>query len=318
MFLCDNMWERRELLPELQRICRVEFLDIGSWKKPASANAGESLNIEPALQALDSFKDRPFDAIVVYLNSALLSDELLACLRRWSCPLVGMNLDDKTTYAAYGIFGRVAENYRKFAGRFDVNLTNTRAMLDVYRADGFHALYLPTGFHCDRTRPSELPSTTFNYALSFVGSRKPERARFIEMLAERGIAVKLFGGGWEGAGFTDDGWRVYRESQLNLGLGYNLPGDQFTNLKNRDFECPGAGGCYLTTYDWELAELFEVGKEILCYRNIDDFVEIYAHYLRRPERCREIALAGQARAVREHTWEQRFRCIFTELGFAGL
>ena len=30
---------------------------------------------------------------------------------------------------------------------------------------------------------------------------------------------------------------------------------------------PCVGACYLTTYHWELAEMFEIGKEILCYRN---------------------------------------------------
>lgn len=315
LFLCDNMWERRELLPELQRICAVEFIDVGPWKIPMTAHDSETLDPAPLFAALDGLQPRAFDAIIVYLNSTLLSEELLARLRHWPVPLIGLNLDDKTTYAPYGLFQRGGDDYQSFARQFDVNLTNTRAVLDVYRADGFHALYLPTGFHHDRTRPIEPPPAEYRYRLSFVGSRKPERALFIQALAERGIAVKLFGGGWEGAEFTNDGWRVYHETQLNLGLGYNLPGDQFTNLKNRDFECPGAGGCYLTTFDWELAELFDVGKEILCYRNIDEFVEVYAHYVRRPERCREIALAGQARALREHTWEQRFRGVFRELGF---
>jgi len=314
LFLCDNMWERRELLPELQRICAVEFIDVGAWKKILHSGA-EILALPPLLAALDELQVRSFDAIVVYLNSALLSEELLDRLRRWSCPLIGLNLDDKTTYAPYGVFARGGDNYRRFAGKFDVNLTNARAMLDVYRTDGFPALYLPTGFHHDPTRPV-VPLAEYRYQLSFVGSRKPERAQFIDALGRLGIPVKLFGGGWDDAEFTNEGWRVYRESQLNLGLGYNLPGEQFTNLKNRDFECPGAGGCYVTTYDWELAELFDVGKEILCYRNLDEFVEIYASYVRRPERCREIAAAGQARALREHTWEQRFRKVFAELGFA--
>jgi len=37
--------------------------------------------------------------------------------------------------------------------------------------------------------------------------------------------------------------------------------------------------------------------------------------LKRPDKCREIARAGQQRAVMEDTWEQRFRTVLCELGF---
>ena len=317
LFICDNMWERRELLPELEKICTVEFIDVGRWKIAGPRVADERLDVPAVLRALDPLRARSFDAIMVYLNSALLAEELVVFLRAtWSCALFGLNLDDKTTYAPYGILKSSADDYARWAGRFDVNLTNSRAMADVYRADGFPCLYLPTGFHFDPAKSGDLSPQAFSYPLSFVGSRKPERAQFIDELKVRGIKVALFGTGWPGARFTDDGWRVFRESQLNLGIGFNLPGTQFTNLKNRDFECPGSGGCYVTTYDWELAELYVIGREILCYRNLDEFVEIYTYYMRRPEACREIAREGLVRATREHTWEQRFRRVFTELGFA--
>ena len=316
LFLCDNMWERRELLPELEKICTVTFLDAGKWKLPARRVADERLAIAQVLAVIGELRNRAFDVIFVYLNSALLSDELLALLRAtWSCPIVGLNLDDKTTYASYGIMRSSADNYRRWAARFDCNLTNSCAMVDVYRAEGFPSLYLPTGFHYDPAKILGEPPPAFEHALTFVGSRKPERAQFIAELAARGIATKVFGNGWPGARFTNEGWQIYRASQLNLGIGYNLTGTQFTNLKNRDFECPGSGGCYLTTYDWELANLYEIGREILCYRNLDELVELYCHYIRDPEACRKIARAGFLRATREHTWERRFRRVLAELGF---
>lgn len=114
----------------------------------------------------------------------------------------------------------------------------------------------------------------------------------------------------------DDGPEIYRTTQLNLGIGFNLPGDRFTNLKNRDFECPGAGGCYLTTFDWELADLFDVGREILCYRTFADLCEMLLHYGRRPGACLEIARAGFERARREHTWAHRFAEVFRQAGLA--
>jgi spore maturation protein CgeB len=75
------------------------------------------------------------------------------------------------------------------------------------------------------------------------------------------------------------------------------------------------GACYLTTYHWELPLHWELGAEILCYRNIEELIEMYSWYGKRPEVCLKIAQAAWRRAVAEHTWERRFRKIFEQSGF---
>lgn len=312
LFVCANMWEQRELLPELRKLCEVDFLDVNPFRLASRFEREDRLDL-PRL--LPRIPDQRYDATVVYLNSALLSAELLQAVRsRTDGPLLGLNLDDKTTYTTYSVFQKSAQDYRRWASSFDCNLTNSRALKDVYNDEGFPCLYLPTGFHYDPEIHHFDPGVSFEFEMSFVGSCKPERKLFIQELQRQGIPVKIFGGGWPGASFTNEGAAVFRKTQINLGIGYNLPGMQFTNLKNRDFECPGSGGCYLTTFDWELSELFEVGQEILCYRNIYDFIEVYSQYRRRPDRCREIARAGFLRSVSEHTWAHRFETVFRELG----
>jgi hypothetical protein len=62
---------------------------------------------------------------------------------------------------------------------------------------------------------------------------------------------------------------VFRDSQINLGIGFASPSFTLTTVKGRDFECPGVGACYLTTYNWELPLHYELGKEILCYRSVE-------------------------------------------------
>jgi spore maturation protein CgeB len=60
---------------------------------------------------------------------------------------------------------------------------------------------------------------------------------------------------------------------------------------------------------------WELGAEILCYRNIEELIEMYSWYGKRPEVCLKIAQAAWRRAVAEHTWERRFRKIFEQSGF---
>jgi hypothetical protein len=316
LLVCDGMWEQRELVPELSRVCEVTFVDVHSHVQDSTTPPHETLLPQPVIAQLPDPGRTQFDAVLVYLRSSLLSEELIRFLRKqWSCPLIGLNLDCKTTFDDYDVFRRDPVGYRKWAGRFDVNLTNTRAMMDVYRAAGFDCLYLPTGYHYDPAIRRLRTDANFEIGISFVGSCKPERRDVVEYLRERGIEVRVFGGGWGDQPFVRDAWRVYQQSQLNLGIGYNVPDMRITNLKNRDFECPGSGACYLTTYDWELAGLYDVGREILCYRSLDDLIELFTYYSRRPEDCLRIAAAGFERCRRDHTWEQRFRTVFKEMGF---
>ena len=105
-----------------------------------------------------------------------------------------------------------------------------------------------------------------------------------------------------------------KRSQLNLGIGYALASARIANAKGRDIECPGTGACYLTTYHWELAEMFEIGKEVLCYRNVEELIELHSYYGKRPDACLAIARAAHRRAHAEHTWEMRLRALVRDLG----
>jgi spore maturation protein CgeB len=70
----------------------------------------------------------------------------------------------------------------------------------------------------------------------------------------------------------------------------------------------------LTTYNWELALHYEIGKEILCYRTVEELIEVFSYHRRRPKLCLEIARAAYRRCLTDHTWEKRFRELFQHLG----
>ncbi len=309
LFIGDCMWEPAELIPELRKIAPCEVFDV-------HPSLNEPTELPPAarvVRAVEAFQEAAsdFDLIVLYLRPELLSDELFDLVRqRWGCPLFGMNLDDRVQFFPYSVYRARSDDYSQWAPRFDLNLTSCRPALEWYRAAGVAVAYLPMGFHPRAETPAETASK--RWGLTFVGSWKPERADLLERLRRGGVNPTLFGGGWEDSQWADDPHAIYRGSQLNLGIGLSTATGGISSLKARDLECPGAGGCYLTTYQWELAELYEIGSEILCYRNAEELLEMSRWYLARPDLCAQIALAGQRRALAEHTWERRFRSLFAE------
>ena len=315
LFISDIMWEGRELVPELAKIAGLQTLDLRPHLKSATgANSSETVarTIDDFIRSQSAYEP---DAILFYARSSLLSDEAFELLRRrWSGPLLGMNLDDKIEFLDYDIFTGAGDDYGRWAKKFDLNLSNVRAVVDWYADRKLPVLYVPEGFHPKVIAP---PASTadFRYELSFVGSRRTEREIFFRRLRDLGVLIEPFGFGWPNSEGGKNPEAVYRASKMNLGIGFAAPSQTLTTLKTRDFECPGAGACYLTTYNWELPLHYELGREILCYRSVEELIEIYSYYRKRPEECLTIAKAAWRRGQAEHTWEKRFRKVFNYAGF---
>jgi hypothetical protein len=316
LVVADCLWEQNDLVPELARIADTRLLDLRPALRhlPEGPEARATVTRMVRQFAVDNTALSP-DVILFYLRPGLLADEDFEVLRsRWSCPLFGMNLDDKMEFFPYGIFSSGNDNYQRWARHFDLNITNCLPATDWYRARGLSCIYSPQGVHL--TPDLALPnSSDFKYQFSFLGQIKPERKLIVEHLRSAGISIQLFGRGWPDSQWVDNPNTIFRGSQINLGIGFASPSLTLTTVKGRDFECPGVGACYLTTYSWELPFHYDLGKEILCYRSVEELIEMHAWYQKRPEECLKIAQAAWRRAVAEHTWEHRFRKIFQQSGF---
>lgn len=86
-------------------------------------------------------------------------------------------------------------------------------------------------------------------------------------------------------------------------------------LHLRTFEIPMSGGIEFTTYNVEMANYFEEGKEIVFYRSEEEYIDKARYYLdeKRKELREGIKLAARLRAENEHTWYLRFKKAFKEL-----
>ncbi len=315
LFIGDCMWENEQLFPEIRKICELDVLDLRRSLTHAADPAQAIVSAIREYAASSTARDP--DLILFYARPSLLSEEVFSVIRsRWSCPLLGMNLDDRVEFFPYGILKSGNDNYARWIQSFDINLTSSLTAMDWYRERGAEVRYFPQGF-CPDSRFVAPPSdSNFRHRFTFVGSWKPERGSLIEQLRQHGITPEIFGKGWQDGQWIADPAAVFRRSQLNLGIGYALASARIANAKGRDIECPATGACYLTTYHWELAEMFEIGKEVLAYRNVEELIELYSYYSKRPDACLAIAQAAHRRASAEHTWEKRLKNLFRELGFS--
>jgi hypothetical protein len=73
----------------------------------------------------------------------------------------------------------------------------------------------------------------------------------------------------------------------------------------RLFEATGVGSCLVTDLKDNMADLFELDKEVVTYSSIDECNEKIDWLLKNPAEAKKIALAGQQRTLKDHTVEKR-------------
>jgi hypothetical protein len=80
-------------------------------------------------------------------------------------------------------------------------------------------------------------------------------------------------------------------------------------LNSKVFEITACGAACLQMHRGGIETLFEPGREILVARTPGEARELLADTLREPGRCEELAAAGRARTLAEHTWARRLATV---------
>lgn len=88
--------------------------------------------------------------------------------------------------------------------------------------------------------------------------------------------------------------QIFNQSKIVLGLSdvIDPSGKILRHIRLRDFEGPMCGTFYLTGFQEELGEYYEIGKEIECYNTLEELTEKATFYCRHDASREIIALAG--------------------------
>ena len=311
----DYNWERTALLPALAKFGEVVHYDwrdrFDHGKREWRKGLMSAMNRDLLDFARAAHRDRPVHFLFACLSGILVTPETVERLSELGVPIVNLTLNDKEAFVGRVRSG-LASGARDICRPFDLCWTSTRDAVEKYCVEGATPLYLPEGANPGIHRPYEEEKTI---DVSFVGQCYGNRPAVVAALRDAGIRVEAFGPGWPpGPLSTEEMVRTYSRSRINLGFG-GVAGHRETYcLKGRDFEVPMSGGLYLTEEYEELSRFFEVGKEIVTYRGIDDLIAKIRRLLAYPVEAEAVRAAGRARALREHTWEMRFSKVLGILG----
>ncbi len=185
---------------------------------------------------------------------------------------------------------------------YDLLLSSTQRYLDNYKNLVKYGVWFPNGYPSDLIKPN--PDILRSHDVGFCGSSIPQRNVIIDII-EKELKIKrdIFVIG-------DD--MVTALSSYKIAFNYNIADD----INYRTFEATGAGAMLLTNYTPNLEKIFDIGKEIVTYKSVDDLLEKIRYYTENDNERNAIAEAGLLRSQKDHSYDTRakqFVKILTQL-----
>lgn len=301
-------------LHELGPVTAFDYAESGDtweafWRQDrAAARRRREMN-SLALRALkEAHRQHAVDWVFIYASGLEVRRELIEAITGdVGVPVVSLCLDDKHSWSGPQFDGQRLGQIDIVAA-CDLCWTSARVACEWHLAEGARPIYLPEGCDVSTFHRLDVPR---DIPVSFIGSDYGFRRTVARDLRRCGIPLHTFGRGWESGPVTArQQIEIINRSQINIGMGGIGYSEELTNVKGRDFEIPATGGgMYLTTFNPDLAQHFVIGREIVCYRNREELVELIRCYLAHPDEARAIAEAGRERCLREHRWLHRYEQI---------
>lgn len=90
-------------------------------------------------------------------------------------------------------------------------------------------------------------------------------------------------------------------------------GKTSSQIKARNFEIPSCGGFQLSDYVPSIEDFFVLGKEIICYSNIEEAEKLIKYYLREEAEREAIKMGGLKRAENNYTYKRALTKILEEI-----
>jgi hypothetical protein len=298
-------WEDKGLWQAARRLGEGFHFDLR--RDPSLGWAAQRLAWSEAFLAqIDAWERdaRPIQLAFFYAGGADLEFSLLEGLRQRGIWTVLMGLDDKQQLYE-PLQGEAQGRQLEVARRVDLYWTTWRTGADLLLSRGATPWYAPPGADPELFRP--IDGLARDIDVLWTGRLYGPRGELVRFLQQQGLRVQVYGPG-SAAGMVpfEQMIQLYSRAQVVLGMGGVGQTDAFKHLKGRDFEVPMCGTVYLTSFNPELTDHYQVGREILCFSSPAECLDVLKWILRRPTEAQAIRDAVVRRCRANHTWDVRF------------
>lgn len=263
-----------------------------------------------------SLSEKPVD-ILICMAQAPVTPKFLTEVRKLGIVTVLWFMED---YLRFTYWQQLAQYFD-----FVFTIQKGECVDLIKKAGAGEVHYLPMA--CDPGVHRQLELTEEEKAqwgspISFVGAGYHNRQQMFASLAE--MPFKIWGTEWpgcrpfdslvqaEGRRITPDEYvKIFNGTDINLNLHSSTERDGVDPygdfINPRTFELASCGAFQLCDTRLLLDEVFEPGKEIVTFENVNDLKDKIKYYLAHPEERRSISERATARVHKEHTYAHRIQ-----------
>jgi hypothetical protein len=200
-------------------------------------------------------------------------------------------------------------------GGYGLMVSSLPNLVDRFRGLGLASEWLPLAF--ETSLHDRIRTDARDVSVSFVGSLSPHHSSRVTLLREVAARTRL--DIWTADGtrpelaelkaslhpavWGREMYEVLGRSAATINTHIDVADGYANNL--RLYEATGMGALLITDAKQNLGQLFDVGSEVVAYRDARECADLIAHYLARPAEAAQIAQAGRRRTLRDHTWLDR-------------
>jgi spore maturation protein CgeB len=165
---------------------------------------------------------------------------------------------------------------------YDLHLTyNAAVKKEIESKFAIPTVILPFGYDMEEALYEKCCAQEEIMRVCFLGNPDEYRGKFLQQLADKGIALDLYGNDWKKFVrhpsvkifepiYADDCWMVLRRYRVQLNL--MRPHNPDTH-NMRSFELGGVGAIQLAPATTDHLHYFKPGEEIFIYHNLEDCVQ---------------------------------------------
>ena len=201
----------------------------------------------------------------------------------------------------------------------DLYISNNLMIYNLYRKK--HKMYYLPSFCNPKYHKFLNLDKEVKTNFTFVGSGyhphlKNKRLEMAKILRNNNILLSIWGDHWEKNPHINNYKKIFGEDLIKIINKTSLMVDltsSYIGLSFRIFESSCCQTPVITLDRPDIRQLFEDGKEILLYKNMDDLIDMCRFYIGHPDILKTIGVNAQERCLKDHTVKIRWDSFFEYL-----
>jgi spore maturation protein CgeB len=201
---------------------------------------------------------------------------------------------------------------------YDLMVSSLPNLVEHFRRKGIKSEYLAWCFEPEIVKRIENVKVSID--VSFIGGFTHNHRDGIELLEKVAEQIPIDFWGYRGAdlpsnsailkSYKGEAWglemyQILAKSKITINRHIDVAGPYANNM--RLFEATGMGTLLVTDRKQKLEDFFEIGKEVVLYKDAEECIDRVKFYLKNEDERKRIALAGQQRTLRDHTYSVRMK-----------